>query len=115
MGKCVKYPISRTRLTAVLEKTFVKPDFRQTLDAVTSMSELYAKTLQTQATREDQYEKILEWTWRPRAAGQEASRGPQPREQVAGTHRSLIESDEYRSWVGEGPPTLICTGQRSSL
>ena len=51
------------------------------------------------------------------AIGRSASAGlitPKPLDEVTGTHRVFIDSKEYSKWVGKGPSTLICSGQRIS-
>jgi hypothetical protein len=60
----------------------------------------------------DLYEKqeldILEWIW-PES---KAVLTPKSRCDVAQSCQWFLESKEYKDWIGQGPPVLVCSGKR---
>jgi hypothetical protein len=82
------------------------PDFDKKLDVVQKRSTLYATALQTKAARIQQHVEILDWIWK--STTNEIT--PQRREDVGDTCHWFFETPEYLSWAGQGPSTLICSG-----
>jgi hypothetical protein len=96
-------------LILVAKKVFMEPDFDEKLKTVHARSGLYSNALQCKVVREKQQNDILEWI----SPKNDSLIAPKPLDEVADTHRVFINSDEYLDWVGEGPSTLICSGQRT--
>jgi len=93
----------------VLKKAFITPDFDEKLSTVHTRSGFYANALQSKVIRDKQQQDILEWIC-PKGG---TSIPPKRRDEVVNTHQPFVNSEEYLNWVGNGSPTLICTGHRT--
>ena len=93
----------------VLKKAFITPDFDEKLSTVHTRSGFYANALQSKVIRDKQHQDILEWIC-PKGG---TSIPPKRRDEVVNTHQPFVNSEEYLNWVGNGSPTLICTGHRT--
>lgn len=95
----------------VLTKSFITPDFDQKITIVHARSRLYISALQVQVIREKQHEDIINWI-SPKGVNYIT---PKRRDEVADTHQSFVDSEEYLKWVSDGSSVLICSGLRISL
>jgi hypothetical protein len=92
----------------VLTKAFITPDFDQKLTIVHTRSGSYSRALQSKVIRDRQHQDILDWIC-PEGGN---SITPKRRDEIIDTHQSFVNSELYLNWVGDGSPTLICSGNR---
>jgi hypothetical protein len=101
-----------------IKDVFAPPDIDNGVKRVCEEAKYYSIVLTNIATamrfqkeREKEEKEILEWIC-PKDRGYIT---PKRRDDVADTCQMLLNSKEYLRWVGQGPSTFICAGQRTLL
>ena len=84
-------------------------EVKDEVDKYTTIINSIVTAMQFKNENEKQDENILEWIYPTR----EGYVTPKPSDKVGDTCQLFLNSDAYLNWVGGGPSTLICTGQRT--